>query len=81
MNYKKFKPELSDMEVDDLEGSRDTSKPTEDSEIEEVKGTGASKIVIMQITGKRQEMEIDLENTKVKDVISRAFKNEQTEGK
>lgn len=81
MNYKKFKPELTDREVDDLEKGGDTDASRDEDQMEEAKTQAASKVIIMQINGKREEFECDLETTKVKDVISQVFKNQVADGK
>ncbi|CAI2378330.1 unnamed protein product [Moneuplotes crassus] len=81
MSYKKFKPELSDKQVDDLEKAGQTTHSKTESDLEEQKTTCSTKVFLMLMSGQRQEFECDLETTKIKDVIAQAFKQELSDGK
>lgn len=81
MNYTKFKPELKDHEVDDLERNTEDTKSESTAAVEESKGSGLPKIRIIMIDGKAREMECDFTTTKVRDVIASLFSDELKGGK
>lgn len=57
MNYKKFKPELSDQELDDIEKGTTSTKSEASHTTEETKSAGGSRIKVMMLTGETKEME------------------------
>jgi hypothetical protein len=82
MSYKKFKPELTDNQVDDLEKATEDTKSISHSEQtdEELKVEGKPLIKILLIDGTNKEIRCDL-STKVKDVARILFDKEISEGK
>ena len=81
MNYKKFKPELSDKEVEDLEKQNQKEHSEYSKDSDETKDSDLSKIKIILIDGTSREMEWDLTKTTTSDVISKLFQNEIKDGK
>lgn len=80
MSYKKFKPELTDNQVDDLEKVTEDTKSQFEQTDEELKVEGRPLIKILLIDGTNKEIRCDL-STKVKDVARILFGKEISEGK
>jgi len=83
MNYKKFKPEVTEQELDDIEkGTEATKSQSADGlEIEESKDSPLSEIRVLMLDGKIRKLDWDLSTTTVKDVINSLFKEEIGENK
>lgn len=81
MKFQKFKSELTDNQVDDLEQASEDTKSQSEQNIEEVKEGGKSMIKVILINGSNRELGWDLSITKVKDVARILFDKEICEGK
>ena len=81
MKYKKFKPELDDQQVDDLEKATEETKTESSQSTDDVKERMPHKIQVILTSGERKTFECNLAVTKPKDVSEALFKAELAEGK